>query len=84
GHMGRIETLLSASLRLDDEGCREAAHELMDRVCSRAQERGRYELSAARGTDVFAPSLFQGASGVGYTLLRLAAPAELPSLLLFE
>lgn len=84
GHMGRIETLLSAYRRLHDERCRDAAHAMMDRVCHRARERGRYELSAARGTDVFAPALFQGVAGVGYTLLRLAAPDELPSLLLFE
>ena len=30
------------------------------------------------------PALFQGAAGIGYQLLRLAAPEKVPSLLLWE
>jgi hypothetical protein len=33
---------------------------------------------------VFEPSFFQGLSGIGYQLLRLAAPERLPSVLAFE
>jgi lantibiotic modifying enzyme len=84
GYMGIIETLLCAGQKLGDGSCRAAAHRLMDRVHQRAQLGGRYELSAARGANVFAPSLFQGIAGVGYTMLRLVAPEKLPCLLLFE
>lgn len=84
GHMGRIEVLLQAAVRLDDERWAEAAQVLAYRVWHRARKRGRYEVSAARGRDVFAPMLFQGVAGVGYTMLRLAAPEELPCLLLLE
>ncbi len=37
---------------------------------------------AQRG--LFTPGFFQGASGIGYTLLRLEAPALLPNVLLWE
>jgi lantibiotic modifying enzyme len=84
GQMGRAEVLLCASLRLGDESCRDAALRLAARVRRRARAQGRYFVSAARGSDHFAPSLFQGVAGVGYTFLRLALPHELPSLLLFE
>ena len=50
----------------------------------RARRRGRYNVLAARGTDQFAPTLFQGLAGVGYTFLRLATPTETPSVLLLE
>jgi lantibiotic modifying enzyme len=33
---------------------------------------------------VYNPGLFQGMAGIGYQLLRLACPDELPSLLLWE
>ncbi len=84
GHMGLIELLLSAQERLGDSDSGEAAHALMDRVQQRKQKRGRYDLSAARGSELFAPSLFQGIAGIGYTLLRLASPQSLPCLLLME
>jgi lantibiotic modifying enzyme len=85
GHMGRIEALLYASRQLSNEsGLREAADTLAYRVIQRAQDRGSYTLSAARGKDYFAPSLFQGHAGIGYTFLRLARPGDLPCLLLLE
>lgn len=84
GHMGLLELLLCASQTIGDEDALDTARVLMDRVRQRAEVRGSYELSAARGTDVFAPSLFQGIAGVGYTLVRLAAPEEIPCLLLLD
>jgi lantibiotic modifying enzyme len=84
GHAGRIEVLHTAALQLADPGLGEAARELAFRILQRARRRGRYELSAARGSELFAPSLFQGAAGVGYTFLRLASADHLPSLLLLS
>jgi lantibiotic modifying enzyme len=84
GHMGRVDVLLEASRRIQDAEILEAARILALRVVRRARRAGRYELSAARGTDVFSPGLFQGIAGVGYALLRLVYPDRLPCLLLLE
>jgi lantibiotic modifying enzyme len=84
GHIGRIELLLYAYRRLGGGESLESAKALMARVLDRAQTEGRFQLSAARGTESFAPSLFQGIAGIGYTLLRLAEPEALPCLLLLE
>jgi hypothetical protein len=50
------------------------------RVVDRARRRGHFRLSGA-GTDyrVFDPGFFQGLSGIGYEMLRLAQPSGLPS-----
>lgn len=84
GHMGMIELLLSASQRMGDARSLEAAFALMERVCQRKSSRGKYEFLATCGQEVFAPSFVQGLAGVGYTLLRLAAPESLPCVLLFD
>jgi lantibiotic modifying enzyme len=84
GHMGLVELFLSAAQKLDDENALDDALLLMERVRRRAESEGRYELSAARGKDIFTPFLFQGIAGVGYSLVRLAAPGEIPCLLLLE
>lgn len=84
GHMGRVEALLYASQQLADPGLEDAARTLAWRVVERARDGGAYTLTAARGSASFAPSLFQGLAGVGYTLLRLARPGALPCLLLLE
>jgi lantibiotic modifying enzyme len=84
GHAGRIAVLQYAADRLGDESLREEARELAGRVLARARSRGGFRFSSARGSDLYAPSLFQGAAGIGYTLLRLARPAELPCLLTLD
>jgi lantibiotic modifying enzyme len=84
GHAGRIAVLQVAADRLGDESLREEARELAGRVLDRARSRGGFRFSSARGSDLYAPSLFQGAAGIGYTLLRLARPAELPCLLTLD
>ncbi|HEX9944658.1 MAG TPA: lanthionine synthetase LanC family protein [Thermoanaerobaculia bacterium] len=84
GHFGRIEVLLEASRRLQAPDLLATARSLAVRVALRAQEVGRYELSAARGSGEYSPALFQGEAGIGYTLLRLARPESLPCLLLLE
>jgi lantibiotic modifying enzyme len=53
-------------------------------VWRQARRRGRYDVAAARGTHRFSPTLFQGVAGIGYTFLRLARPADLPSIALLE
>jgi lantibiotic modifying enzyme len=84
GHMGRIELLLYSHGRIGDEDALAAANRLMAGILDRARREGGFQVSAARGTQAFAPMLFQGIAGIGYTLLRLAAPDALPCLLLLE
>jgi lantibiotic modifying enzyme len=84
GSFGCVELLLGIYNRLDDERALDKAHGVVKGIRDRARLRGSYRLSAARGTDAFAPSLFQGIAGVGYSLLRLAEPKSLPCLLLLE
>lgn len=84
GHMGMIELLLSADRRMGGVRSLQAAHALVERVWRRKNGRGRYDFLITRGAEIFAPSLFQGLAGVGYTLLRLAEPESLPCLLLLD
>ena len=42
-----------------------------------------FEEDAGVGSEDYAPGFFQGLSGIGYQLLRLAQP-ELPCVLVFE
>jgi lantibiotic modifying enzyme len=84
GSFGCVELLLGIYNRFNDERALDKAHGVVKRIRDRAQFRGSYRLSASRGTDTFAPSLFQGIAGIGYSLLRLAEPKNLPCLLLLE
>ena len=84
GRMGQAEALLYAYSRLGEARYLAAAHREAAQVWHRARRRGRYDVIAARGSDRFAPTLFQGIAGIGYTYLRLALPAELPSVALLE
>lgn len=84
GHMGHVETLHFAFQRLGGEENLRAALALATRVMDRARAKGSYTLSAARGRDAFAPSLFQGLAGVGYTLLRIVEPHVAPCVLVLE
>lgn len=81
GRMGRADFLLTAGLRLGRRSLCDAAAALGRQTVTRALGEGRY----ATGTDEgFRPGLFQGASGIGYELLRLHAPETVPSVLLWE
>jgi lantibiotic modifying enzyme len=84
GRAGQAEALLFASLKLGESRYLDAARREATKAWHQARLRGRYTLQAARGTDRFAPTFFQGMAGVGYTFLRLAMPRELPSVLLLE
>ena len=54
---------------------------LASQVVARAEEKGHYGYGPILD---FHPGFFQGASGIGYQLLRLAYPEQLPSVLLWE
>jgi lantibiotic modifying enzyme len=84
GGAGMIDVLVSAAARMGHPQHRATASTLATALLDRVARRGGYRLSAARGTDAFAPTLFQGLAGVGYTLLRLDHRETVPSLLLLE
>jgi type 2 lantibiotic biosynthesis protein LanM len=83
GNMGRAEILLRASQALDRPDLRACAEELAIQVLDRAQTTGRF-FWLPQNQDVWNPTLFSGAAGIGYTLLRLAGQDENPCLLLLE
>jgi type 2 lantibiotic biosynthesis protein LanM len=82
GGMGRVDVLLRASLTLREPELFETACELARRVLLKAEQKGRFDGLVRSGHRD--PSLFSGEAGIGYTLLRLARPGELPCLLAME
>jgi lantibiotic modifying enzyme len=61
------------------------ARTLMSEVLARARHRGHFRLSASGAEyPIVSPGFFQGLSGIGYALLRLADPRTLPSVLAFD
>jgi lantibiotic modifying enzyme len=77
--------LLTAGVRLTGAGAADVARDLGARVVQRARRQRHFRLSTP-GFEyrVVDAGLFRGLSGVGYQLLRLAAPERLPSILSFE
>jgi lantibiotic modifying enzyme len=84
GRMGHVEALLSAYSRLGEVRYLDAALREAEEVRRQARHRGGYNVAAARGSQRFAPTFFQGIAGVGYTFLRLAQPAALPCVAVLE
>jgi type 2 lantibiotic biosynthesis protein LanM len=84
GTCGRAELLLVAAQRLvRPELSTQAAH-WIEHISARAARRGGFLLDPALPRWIPHPELFQGVAGIGYTLLRLARPDMLPSILLWE
>jgi type 2 lantibiotic biosynthesis protein LanM len=83
GNMSRAEILLVASQILSRPDLRDRAEELASQVLDRAERMGRFSWVPVH-QDLFDPTLFSGAAGIGYALLRLAEPSQYPCLLLME
>ncbi|AKQ65935.1 Lanthionine biosynthesis protein LanM [Myxococcus hansupus] len=83
GNFGRVDALLFAGARLSDPGTQAAAHQLASEALDRAEGRRGF-VFASKFQGALDPRFFPGISGVGYTLLRLAAPEALPSILALE
>lgn len=84
GNLGRAEILLYAHLKLGGRELRDSAEKLARSVLQRAEARAYLSWRFDMTPEAFDPSLFTGASGVGYTLLRLVYPTALPCILLLE
>ncbi|MBS9383868.1 MAG: type 2 lantipeptide synthetase LanM family protein [Dolichospermum sp. BR01] len=83
GNFGRIETLLIAAQTLNCPNLLTSAHQATAIVLENARDQGKFTLS----TQSFSPmnfGFFHGLSGIGYEILRLADPYQLPSVLLWQ
>ncbi|HEU4559387.1 MAG TPA: lanthionine synthetase LanC family protein [Longimicrobium sp.] len=78
GTLGRADVLLTLSRRMDDPSLAAAAGTLAMRALRAREARGHYALPAAGEAQGSPLGLFSGTAGIGYALLRLAAPS-LPS-----
>lgn len=86
GQFGRVELLLEAGRRLSQPELIEAARERALWVMGAASQADSFEfqLFSQLPRDAYNPGFFQGTAGIGYSLLRLAAPVPLPLVLLWE
>jgi type 2 lantibiotic biosynthesis protein LanM len=82
GEFGRVDFLLTAGIRLGRPALLALARDRARALLGAAEARGGFAWLG--GDDAMNPSLFRGIAGIGYTLLRVAAPATLPSVLLWE
>ncbi|MFB2876324.1 type 2 lanthipeptide synthetase LanM family protein [Floridanema aerugineum] len=83
GTMGQIELLLCAAHRLGRPELLANAKVYASQVVWQARQKGYY-LEPALHSSVYVPGFFRGEAGIGYTLLRLSYPDQLPSVLLWE
>ena len=81
GNFGRIEFLFTAGRRLGRSDLVETAQQWAMHNLERAVEHEGFRLETENS---LSPGFFRGLSGVGYQLLRLAAPESMPSVLLWE
>lgn len=84
GHFGRIELFLMASLSLQRNNLLEVAQKYAKCVIQNSKNTGSFHLLYGEFNSIYLSSFFQGTSGIGYELLRLAYPTKLPSVLLWE
>ena len=84
GNFGRIELWLAAAQRLADPEWLDFARRQAAWAVARAGGTGSFRLFPELPAGVYYPALFRGTAGIGYTLLRLAYPERLPSVLLWE
>ncbi len=84
GNLGRAEIMLVAAQKLNNPQWYESAQQLAAMTVRRAIQTGNYKLFDNLPKPVFSPCFFQGSTGIGYQLLRLAFPEALPSVLLWD
>lgn len=82
GVLGRAELLMVTAADVHDRQAR--ARRWATQVLRRKRRTGAYRLTDKSGQAFFDPSFFQGLSGIGYQLLRIATPGRLPSVLGWE
>ena len=82
GNLGNIELLTEAGLALGREQLAANASAQLRRLLENAEASGGFRWNAGKDSENL--GFFRGLSGVGYTLLRNAAPGTLPNVLIWE
>lgn len=83
GNLGRAELLLEAGLRLDRTSLHRRALSMATALVNRAAREDGFRLINDQPSRSFKPGFFRGLSGIGYQLLRIATPEQIPSVLLW-
>jgi lantibiotic modifying enzyme len=81
GDLGNLMFLQEASRTLRDDGLRAAVEELTSYVLTSISATG---FLCGVPFTVESPGLMEGLAGIGYGLLRLAAPEQVPCVLLLD
>jgi type 2 lantibiotic biosynthesis protein LanM len=81
GDIGNLELLERAGAALDEPGWREDAPGRMGAILDSIDERG-WITGLPQGLET--PGLLHGLAGIGYGMLRMAAPQRVPSVLTFD
>ncbi len=81
GDLGNLELLLQASLTLDDPQWKTQVDRLAAIILESIDKHG-WLCGVPLGVET--PGLMTGLAGIGYGLLRLAAPERVPSVLVLE
>ena len=84
GNFGEIDMLVLAAKKLARPELLEIAQKKASWIVDRAKKTGYFHVFTDVPKDVYNPGLFQGTSGIGYGLLRLAYPDLLPSVILWQ
>ncbi len=84
GSAGRLDSLIEAARYKDCAGLLDVARREAGCMIRRAAREGGYRLHPALPAQAFIPGFFQGASGIGYELLRLVSPEATPSVFLWN
>lgn len=84
GTMGRIDLLLEAPFHCQELEESNTVFQFVSELLHEADRRGHYDLYADLPAKAFNPGLFQGVSGIGYQLLRIAHPDQFSSVLLWK
>lgn len=84
GALGRSDLFVTKSIIDQDPQTKKLASDWAAQVIQRKRLSGSFRLTGRQGQEFFDPSFFQGLSGIGYQLLRIAHHDKLPSVLAWE
>ena len=84
GNLGRLETLLVASEKLDRPDLLEFVYQAVNHIVTQSESRGTFLVFPGLPPKVYNPGFFHGITGIGYQVLRIAYPKLFPSILLWE
>ncbi|MHC5748614.1 MAG: lanthionine synthetase LanC family protein, partial [Nostoc sp.] len=84
GNFGRIEALLVAAQKLKRSELLDIAQKHAAYVVNKVEKIGSFQIFPRHLRGLYSPGFFQGTAGIGYELLRLAYPEQLPSVMLWE